>query len=269
MSPTDIKVIRKELLIKDEPIKAYNMLKELNVPELEEELNNIYGMIRHIYEPEIYNSVYGMDGEFSIYDAELIEPEEVCTHAELRYPRYRWLLEGLVEDKAKSYIDLACYLGSLVITASSRSIKSYGVDLTKDAIDIARRRASKFGVGAEFYLDNVETFDKVKADVVSAFEVLEHVTDPEKFIKHISSLANKAVYISTPNGSYGNGEGNLGHWEWDGNENHTRGHVRVFTKDSLFRLLNKCNCEVYYLDSTDDGHLVAKFRRKDEKKDKN
>lgn len=259
----NIKILREHLLTFDEPIKAYNMLKELNIPELKPELDKTYGMIRHIYEPEIYDKIYGKHGEFIIYDAEQIEPEAFASRAEKLYDRYRWLLEGLVEDKAESYLDLACYLGSLVITASSRGIKSSGVDLTKDAIDIAKKRAEKLGVKADFYLDNIEKFDKVHADVVSAFEVLEHVVDPEAFIKNISSLANKWVYITTPNGSFDYGLGNLGIWEWDGNEMHTRGHVRAFRKASLFKLLDKCGCDIAFLDVIPEQNLLyAKFRRK-------
>lgn len=266
----DVKIIREHLLTFDEPIKCYNMLKQLNIPELKEELDKTYGMIRHIYEPDIYDKIYGKHGEFSIYDVEQIEPESLTLCAETRYDRYRWVLEDMVKEKVESFLDLACYVGSLVNTASSKGIKSYGVDLTKDAINIATDRAQKFGVDSTFYVDNIETFNKVRADVVSAFEVLEHVVDPEAFIKHVSSLANKWVYISTPNGSYDLGLGNLGVWEWDGNELHTRGHVRAFRKDSLFKLLDKCGCEIAFLDAMPNEHLLyAKFRRKDEKKNTN
>jgi hypothetical protein len=260
----NIKIIREHLLTFDEPIKAYNMLKELNIPELKPELDKTYGMIRHIYDPVIYDKVYGKDGEFNVYDVDLIEPDRFTLCAETRYDRYKWVLEGLVEDKAESFLDLACYVGSLVNTASYKGIKSYGVDLTKDAIKIATERATKNNLDSTFFVDNIETFYKVKADVVSAFEVLEHVVDPEAFIKHISSLANKWVYITTPDGSFDYGLGNLGVWEWDGNEAHVRGHVRAFRKDSLFKLLDKCGCEIAFLDAMPNEHLLyAKFRRKD------
>jgi len=259
----NVKIVRKYLLTFDEPIKAYNLLKELNLPELKEELDKTYGMIRQIYEPNIYNKVYGRDGEFKIYDVERIEPERFTLCAETRYGRYEWILKEMLEEKVKSFLDLACYSGILVTTASSKGIKSYGVDLTKDAVDVATARAKKFNLDSVFYLDNIETFNKVHADVVSAFEVLEHVVNPEAFIKHVCSLANKWVYISTPNGSYDVGLGNLGTWEWDGVEEHTRGHVRAFRKESLFRLLNKCGCEIAFLDATPENLLYAKFRRKE------
>lgn len=261
------KIIRKELLVKDEPVKALNLLRELNIPELKEYEDRTYGLIRHLYEPDIYNKVYGSSGEFKVHDAEHIEPEKYCTRAGSLYPRYGWVIEDIKKDKPATYMDLACYLGSLVITAASLGVESYGVDLTKDAIDIAESRARNAGVSEKttFYLDNIETFNRVKVDMLSAFEVLEHVTDPEKFIEHLCELSSGWIYITTPNGSIDGGTGNLGHWDWDGNEVHTRGHVRAFTRSSLFKLLDRCNCEIAYLDVV--GLLIwAKFRKKNDKK---
>jgi 2-polyprenyl-3-methyl-5-hydroxy-6-metoxy-1,4-benzoquinol methylase len=257
-----LRIIRKELLIKDEPLKAYYFLKEVNIPELKPELEKTYGMVRHLFEPEVYEKTYGDDTCVN-YD-----PEQATLKAELCYLRYGWLLKCLEEEKAKTFLDLGCFVGTLVLTASSRGYKAYGVDYTKRAINIAKERATKFKLDAEFFVDNAETFTGVKADAVSAFEIIEHVSDPLKFAEHLCSLTNEGgwVHISTPNGAVGRGEGNFHHWEYDGKN--VRGHVRVFTMNSLRKMLE--GYEIGYLKveeegvrrGVEDGLLYCKFRKK-------
>lgn len=243
-----LRTIRKELVIKDEPLKAWKLLELFKEVEgLDEERKNTYGMIRHMYSEEEFIKAV----DIPVDDCEAIEPKHFTTHAGERYARYQWVLDDLVKNKVKTYLDLGCYVGSLVTTAASKGIKSYGVDLTSKAIEKARQRAKEAGLDklCTFYLANVEKFDKVKADAVSSLEVLEHTVDPEKYIKHLLSLSNGWCYISTPDGPYGNGEGNLtmpGGWEWDGKG--VRGHVRVFVKETLSEILDKCHCEYEFVD---------------------
>lgn len=256
-----IKILRKELLIRDEPIKALELLRLFNLPELAEEEKKSYASVRHIYDEEFYQKIYGMNGEDEVADCENIEPRVLITNAERRYPRYAWVVAEMDEIKPKSYMDLACYVGSLVTTAASKGIKAYGVDMTQRVIDVARDRALSKGLKCEFFVDDVTKFNKAKAEMVSAFEVIEHVADPKQFIEHLLSLSKGWVYITTPNGSFGDGAGNLGHWEWDGVDEHVRGHVRVFTKESMFRLLDECKCEIGFLEAMSDGLVWAKFRK--------
>lgn len=259
-----VKEIRKELLIKDEPLKAYFMLKELSVPELKTELDNTYGMVRHAFEDEIYKKVYGMEGEIETNDSERIEPEYAILDAGRKYTRYEWIIDEVNKEKPKTFLDLGCYVGSLVTTIANMGVESVGVDMTKTVIDTAKERAKRYNLQdkVKFYKDDVRVFDKFKADVVVCFEVLEHIPDDRKFIEHLCDLSTGWCYVSTPNGPYGNGDGNRGHWEWDGVEVHTRGHLRVYTKSTLLGLLNKCGCEIAFIEGMSDGLLWCKFRRK-------
>lgn len=257
-----LKILRKELIIKDEPLKAYNLLKRFQDQfgiKLPEEFDKTKKMLIHYFDPKEYNFTYNdnMDKE----DFEVIEPLEIATNAGLKYWRYGWVLKNLKGEKAKSYMDLACYVGSVVTTASKMGIKATGVDTTKKVINVAKRRAKDVGVKCDFYCDDITTFDKVKAEHVSAMEVLEHVVDPEGLINHMADLATKWCYISTPDGPYGNGEGNLPNWDWRGPTDR-RGHLRVFTFNSLKEILERNNMEIKELFSGDDGLLHTKYRRK-------
>jgi hypothetical protein len=100
----------------------------------------------------------------------------------------------------------------------------------------------------------------VKTTVVSAFEVIEHVVDPAQFIRHLLSIGEE-IYITTPNGCFDKGMGNAGHWEWDKNPIHMRGHLRVFTKNSLKELVEENGGEILVLEETPDSLLWCKFKK--------
>ena len=255
-----IKIVRKELVIKDEPLKAWNLLELFkDVEGLELERKNTYGMIRHMFD----NKEYSASCDIPVDNCELIEPKELITNAGIRYARYQWVIENIRNDKPNSYLDLGCYVGSMVTTIANMGIDSYGVDLTSQVIEVARSRAKEANItNAKFFVGNVEKFDKIKAEAISSMEVIEHVVDPKKYIKHICDLTSNDGwgYVSTPDGPFGDGEGNIIQgWEWDGKG--TRGHVRVFTKKTLSKLLDECNCE-YSFTNLDDQLLNVKFRRK-------
>lgn len=259
-----IKIIRKELVVKDEPWKAYKLLFHARDKwgiELTEEIKKTYGMVRHMYDPKEYVTAY----DIPVNDCEMIEPIIYATNAQQRYLRYGWVLNHLINDKVKSYIDLGCYVGSMVTTAASKGIKSVGVDYTSQVIEVAKKRAKQVGVESltEFFVSDVTKFNKRKADAVSSMEVIEHVVDPKQYINHICGLLNPGGwgYVSTPNGPFLNGKGNLemtGGWEWDGKG--VRGHVRVFTVKTMTELLKECNCEIAEISGKEDGLLHAKFR---------
>lgn len=250
---TAIKLIRKELVIKDEVLKAWKLLELFkNVKGLEEERKNTYGMIRHVYNEEELRKAYQ---DVVCEDCEQIEPEDVIADPGSKFDRYGWMADILKKDKPKSYLDMGCYVGSLVIYAANLGIKAYGVDYTPKVIEIARRRAKG---SCKFFIDDVRSFNKVKADYVSCFEVLEHIPNVEKFVDNLANLANKWVFLSTPDGPYGNGEGNLKQgWEWDGKG--VRGHIRVFVPETLRQLLKNYQVKEMFTDK--GGLLCCKYRK--------
>lgn len=260
----EIRLIRKELLIKDEPMKAYNMLlrfRDEHGIDLKEEIMKTKTMINHAFDPEDYRFTYNENMQLDNYED--IEPIEVATKPWLKYYRYAWVLDNLKQENAQSYMDMGCYVGSMVTAAAHHlDIPSYGVDFTMKAIVIARRRAKDLGLEdkCRFWAEDVTKFNKQKAEHVSSMEVLEHVVDHEAYLKHLADLATKWVYISTPSGPYGNGEGNLPGWDLRGPTDR-RGHLRVFTKDTLKKLLEKLGMEIDNLVDGEDGLLHVKYRR--------
>jgi len=234
-----IREIRRYLLIHDEPIKAVNLLNLFvkDCPELKGELETTKKMISHLESEDAYQGVYADD---PVPDASTIEPKEIIVNPGAKYFRYGWICDELKKYQPESYADLACYVGTLPIWAAGRGIKAYGVDMTRASIVEAKRRAENEHKQVNFICGNLMDF-KQKVNFVSAFEVIEHVPDDKAFIKHLLSIAKDWVYITTPNLSYGDGEGNVGHWDFGGG---TRGHVRVYNENTLSKLIEDCGGKI-------------------------
>ena len=83
--------------------------------------------------------------------------------------------------------------------------------------------------------------DVKKFDLVTLFDVVEHVVDPESFLRNISARS-KYVMLKTPMETSG---------EWRSNrpplkqgENHEDGHINFFTPKTYEKLLNTSNLDM-------------------------
>lgn len=143
------------------------------------------------------------------YEHHHFEPlgEDIAFSADEAIPRFGWGYSVIEELGAKSVLDLGCLDGSFLLTlATNLGCKVTGVDLTKDGIDIAKKRAEAKGLEAEFYQGSVEDWlekfiaDGRKFDVVTFFEIIEHVEDPKAVLKQIDQVLapGGSVLVSTP-----------------------------------------------------------------------
>lgn len=121
-------------------------------------------------------------------------------------PRFGWGFDMVDELKPNSLLDLGTLDGSFPLTIRKHfGIAVAGVDLTKDGIALAKKRAAGFP-HIEFYQnsieDQLEEFIALerKFDMITCFEVIEHVKDPARLIKLIDGVLspNGNVLFSTP-----------------------------------------------------------------------
>jgi 2-polyprenyl-3-methyl-5-hydroxy-6-metoxy-1,4-benzoquinol methylase len=122
-------------------------------------------------------------------------------------PRFGWGFDMVETHKPKNLLDLGTLDGSFPITIARHfGIPCTGVDLTKDGTDLARERALKLRLPAEFYQGTVEAYleafadNGLKFDMITAFEIIEHVKDVPLFLKLIDGVLAPGghVLISTP-----------------------------------------------------------------------
>ena len=142
-------------------------------------------------------------------------------------PRFGWAFDEVEELKPKNLLDLGCLDGSFALSVGSQlGVNVIGVDLTKDGIEIANQRAKEYAAKkhevfrANFFQGTIEdwltkyarglemkeksggklagTYEKF--DVVTCFEVIEHVKDVPLLLSLIDKVLapGGTVLISTP-----------------------------------------------------------------------
>lgn len=122
-------------------------------------------------------------------------------------PRFGWAFDQVATHKPKSLLDLGTLDGSFPITIARHfGIPCGGVDLSKDGIALARQRAEKLKLPVVFAQGTIESvLEKMasegkKVDMVTAFEVIEHVKDPKLLMELIDKVLSPggSVLLSTP-----------------------------------------------------------------------
>jgi GT2 family glycosyltransferase len=93
-------------------------------------------------------------------------------------------------------IDAACGEGYGTDYASVFAKEATGVDISEEATTHAKTLYTH----ANFVTDDVCNHDYSKADLVVSYETIEHLPDPEKFLKAVSACQGRII-ISTPNRS--------------------------------------------------------------------
>lgn len=114
-----------------------------------------------------------------------------------------WHRQFLISNETygKELLDIGCGAGRFLHEAKNLGYKVSGIDFNSESIRIAKNR---FGL-ADVERLSVESYatrhpDK-KFDVITFFEVLEHMDDPNKFITQVKSRLRPGGFIalSVPN----------------------------------------------------------------------
>jgi 2-polyprenyl-3-methyl-5-hydroxy-6-metoxy-1,4-benzoquinol methylase len=112
----------------------------------------------------------------------------------------RYMFVGGVEGKR--VLDIGCGVGyGAHYYAKNGAAEVVGVDYSSEALDYAKENFS--APNLSFFKDDAQKLDSVsgKFDVISAFEVFEHISDHEAMLKRVKELLSDGGYFfcSTPN----------------------------------------------------------------------
>jgi ubiquinone/menaquinone biosynthesis C-methylase UbiE len=169
-----------------------------------------------------------------------------------RNPLARRLIAGFRDDldelveriRPRSILDVGCGEGVLTIDWAERypDTRVVGLDLPNDALraewSSRRQRNLRFIAGDAANLP----FADAEFDLVSAIEVLEHVSDPRAVMAEMRRVARSALIISVPReplwrllniarGAYlmslGNTPGHLHHWSQGGIRRFVSEYARI------------------------------------------
>jgi len=148
-----------------------------------------------------------------------------------------------IYKKDGKLLDIGTGVGIFVKAAMDRGIEAYGLEFTPEDCEYA-----KTNYGLELIKKNFYDFDKGDIyDVVTMFEVIEHLRHPQKDLMRINKLIKKdgIFVIATPilDSKYGK-ETNESNVFWD-----VVSHLSYFTKDVLKNYLKSAG--FYVIDIKD------------------
>ena len=112
--------------------------------------------------------------------------------------RYESILAPLVDrfGPLSSVLDVGCGIGNFVRWAGERGMQATGVDVDDDAITAARER----GLSA-YHIDQIaEHVAEGSIDVITLWDVIEHVSDPRAFLTDVVRFLRPGgvVVLETP-----------------------------------------------------------------------
>lgn len=171
-----------------------------------------------------------------------------------RFFAYFDLLAPMLRAKSGRvrYLDIGCGVGHSVELATELGMDAVGLETSRVAIETARRGGRKVYHPGEW--SSQQTFD-----LVSLFETLEHVTDPNEMIRQARALLapGGVLIITVPN---------VQCWEiqllkdrclhvFGGSEQ--VGHINLFSPDGLRQLFARHGLEVVHFDGQFGSNLLS------------
>lgn len=154
---------------------------------------------------------------------------------------------ALLEDiKNTTVLDVGCSTGYLGKEFIDRGAKVYGIDISKKALNEARKVLTKVNI---IDLNKQKLpFSRGQFDLIVASEVIEHLQNPLLALKELNRVLknNGGLIITTPNFLYwGNRIKFLkGKFAYEKIGMFDEGHVHFYTYDSLKNDLKKSNFKI-------------------------
>ena len=137
-------------------------------------------------------------------------------------------------------LDVGCHYGEFLHHALQHGWEAHGVDLSAYAVEIASQLT-----GAQVFNQELREIEKTgqKYDLVTLWEVIEHVTDPDIFIEDCARILTPGgqIALSTPNQRNHNALFKGRNWKgyFSGQE-----HLHFFNPAPLRKLLENHGIEV-------------------------
>jgi 2-polyprenyl-3-methyl-5-hydroxy-6-metoxy-1,4-benzoquinol methylase len=112
--------------------------------------------------------------------------------------RYQDLLnEFEAYRKTNRILDVGCGRGGYLLEAKKRGWEVYGTEFSDEAIQMSEGRGIQMEQGSL----GEQSFKGIDFDVITSFEVIEHINNPQEEVRHIHRLLRKGglFYCTTPN----------------------------------------------------------------------
>jgi 2-polyprenyl-3-methyl-5-hydroxy-6-metoxy-1,4-benzoquinol methylase len=118
--------------------------------------------------------------------------------SDLTIKRYNEILDKMEPFRQTGrLLDIGCGIGFFLDEAKKRSWEVYGTEYSERLIGLLREKGITIHDGQL----NSENYEEGFFDIVTSFEVIEHINNPTSELKQIATLLRKGglVYLTTPN----------------------------------------------------------------------
>ncbi len=113
--------------------------------------------------------------------------------------RLKWLDDSVGGLENKKVLDVGCGGGLLSEGMAQKGAVVTGIDLSKDLLDVAELHLLESGLKVQYFQKSAEDLLKESPssfDVVTCFEMLEHVPHPLKIVEACAQLAKPGGFVA-------------------------------------------------------------------------
>lgn len=134
--------------------------------------------------------------------------------------------------------EVGCGEGELSMSLARRGLTVRGSDISAEVVAEARRRAAEAGLDVAHRAAAIEDLapDSDAAELVVCCEVLEHISDPQRGLEVLASLAKPWLLASVPREPLWRGL-NLARGAYVRELGNTPGHLNHWSKRGFLRML--------------------------------
>lgn len=140
-------------------------------------------------------------------------------------------------NSESTLIEIGCSYGFFLNICKKFVKKCIGYDITKEGVEYASKEFE-----LEVYCDSFLNYNGEKVDFICLWDVIEHLSEPDKFIEKIASVVKDGGYVALSTGDVGSLLARLRGDRW--RMVHPPTHLFYFDKSSIYKLLKKHGFEI-------------------------
>jgi len=151
--------------------------------------------VNPVFNEDHYKKTYQSD-EYQNIVKDLGEESHIYRVNRFGKERINIMSSYVLKDEKIKYLDIGCSTGFVVEEAQNRGWDAYGIDLNPSAIEFGKKRGLTLNNISLKELNQDDVFD-----VVSLFDVLEHVVNPKEILEQalMHLKEDGIIFIYVPN----------------------------------------------------------------------
>jgi 2-polyprenyl-3-methyl-5-hydroxy-6-metoxy-1,4-benzoquinol methylase len=162
-----------------------------------------------------------------------------------------WLVNEIKKYKSKGkYLDVGCAYGYAMEVADKKGFDVYGIDPSDHAVSQAKKKFPKRA--SVSYLSNMKFADN-SFDVISLFDVFEHLQDPRRDLAKLKKVLKNDGLVVIATGDTGSKWAQFSGRRWT--FYNPPQHIFYFNRKNITRVLNESGFEV--IDITTTGKWLS------------